>query len=173
VTDDRRLAERIARLRNGGLVAHGLHAERGITSRLDELQAAILRIRLPGLAAANAARRRHAEGYDRELRGVARPAVRPGCLPAPHQYVIRHPRRDALRAALAEAGFPLLVHYPRPIHLQGGFESPEHPPGSLPVAERLAAEVLSLPTHPYMTSEERALLAGHVSSAATRLQEAT
>ncbi len=155
VTDDANLAARARRLRNGGLSAHGVHAERGLTSRMDEIQAAILRNRLSRLDSANAARRDHATAYAHGLRGVRIPTVRAGCIPAPHQYVIRHPERDAMRHALAEQGLPLLVHYPLPIHLQRGFECEFTPLSSLPIAERLAAEVLSLPTHPEVTERER------------------
>lgn len=165
VTRDRALAERVRQLGNGGLLAPGIHAEAGITSRLDELQAGVLRLRLAGLAADNDARRRHAEAYGRGLHGVTLPTQRAGCCWAPHQYVIRHPARDNLRTQLAEAGKPLLVHYPLPIHLQRGFEQPSCPAGSLPTAERLAAEVLSLPTHPELRDDERAELIQLVNAA--------
>lgn len=155
VTDDAQLARRVRSLRNGGLVAHGIHGERGVTSRLSELQAAFLRVRLRELEPANEARREHARAYARSLTDVHLPIERPGSRWAPHQYVVRHPRRDAIRVRLAERGIPLLVHYPRPVHLQGGFEDERFPAGSLPRAERLAAEVLSLPTHPFLFEEER------------------
>jgi dTDP-4-amino-4,6-dideoxygalactose transaminase len=166
VTDSAALAQRVRSLRNGGLVAPGLHAERGVTSRLNEVQAAVLRLRLRELERGNDARRAHAEAWRRELRGVVTPTERAGTQWAPHYYVIRHPQRDAIRAAAARAGFALLVHYPLPIHLQQGFRSPRYPEGSFPVAERLAAEVLSLPTHPDLTAEERARIAAVATRAA-------
>lgn len=155
VTDDAGLAARARRLRNGGLESHGVHAERGITSRMDEIQAAILTLRLEQLEAANDQRRAHAEAYTLGLTGVRLPELRRECRWAPHQFVIRDGDRDGLRAKLEARGVPTLVHYPLPIHLQRGFETPAAPTGSLPVAERMAAEVLSLPTHPDLLDAER------------------
>lgn len=165
VTDDAAVDARVRLLRNGGLVAPGVHGGRGITSRMNEVQAAVLRLRLGELAAGNRRRREHAAAYLASLRGVRLPVQRAGCTWAPHQFVVRHGDRETVRAAAAARGVPLQVHYPLPIHLQDGFRMAEHPPGSLPVAERLAATVLSLPTHPDMTDIERTHVADVLNAA--------
>lgn len=171
VTDDASIDERVRLFRNGGLTSPGIHAGRGITSRLNEVQAAVLRLRLGALSAANERRREHARAYRSGLCGVQLPGLREGCTWAPHQFVIRHDNRDELRAAAAAGGVPLQVHYPLPIHLQDGYRMDEYPRGSLPMAERLAAEVLSLPTHPLMTDDERAAVVAAVNDAAAVLSE--
>ncbi|MCA8952721.1 MAG: DegT/DnrJ/EryC1/StrS family aminotransferase [Planctomycetes bacterium] len=168
ITRDGELDARLRRLRNGGLVAPGVHDGRGITSRLGELQAAVLRLRLAELDAGNARRREHARAYRADLDASCLvPAVeRAGSSWAPHQFVVRHRARDALLAGAERLGVPLQVHYPLPIHRQRGFELDAYPLGSLPVAERLAAEVVSLPTHPEMTDDERLTVITAVNTAA-------
>jgi aminotransferase EvaB len=167
VTDDPAVDARVRSLRNGGLAAPGVHRERGVTSRLSELQAAVLRLRLGELDAGNARRRGHATAYARGLAtsAVTLPVQRPGTTWAPHQFVVRHARREAVRAAAARLGVSLQVHYPLPVHLQQGFELAAYPRGSLPVAEQLAAEVISLPTHPDMTDDERSAVVAAVHAA--------
>jgi len=152
LTGDAALADRIALLRSHGARPKYEHHAVGGNFRLDALQAAVLRARLPRLGELAAARRAHADAYRARL-AAARvpPELRP---PAPHpahvyhQFVIRAPRRDELRAHLAAAGVGTEVYYPLPLHLQPCFASLGYRPGALPVAERAAAEVLALPIHP-------------------------
>ncbi|MCC6849704.1 MAG: DegT/DnrJ/EryC1/StrS family aminotransferase [Deltaproteobacteria bacterium] len=129
------------------------HVALGIASRLDALQAAVLGVKLAHVDAWNAARRRQAERYDRLLdaalgsrASVAAPVRVPGHVF--HQYVVRVPERDRVRAALAAAGIETQVYYPIPLHLQPCFAAFGHRPGDRPEAERAAAESLALPIYP-------------------------
>jgi dTDP-4-amino-4,6-dideoxygalactose transaminase len=145
LTNDAALADRIALLRNHGARPKYHHEAIGGNFRLDALQAAILRVKLPHLAATTAARRARAACY-RELFAAARVPAElrlPGDHPAHvyHQFAIRAPRRDALRARLASDGVDTAVYYPEPLHVQPCF--PRTP--LLPNAERACAELLSLP----------------------------
>jgi dTDP-4-amino-4,6-dideoxygalactose transaminase len=154
LTDDPALADRIALVRTQGARPKYHHVAVGGNFRLDPLQAAVLRAKLPHLAGWNAARRRHAERY-RQLFAANSlpPEVR---LPAPHdghvyhQFVIRVPRRDALRTRLAAAGIGTEVYYPEPLHLQPCFADLGYRAGAFPVAERACREVLALPIHPML-----------------------
>jgi dTDP-4-amino-4,6-dideoxygalactose transaminase len=150
LVNDSALAERLRRLRNGGQSDRYRHELPGINSRLDELQAAILRAKLAHLAAWNERRRELAALYLAELRGaaVALPEEQAYARAVYHLFVIRHARRDALQAALAERGIGTLVHYPIPLHLQPAFAELGGRPGDLPVAEAAAREVVSLPLYP-------------------------
>ncbi len=138
------------------LAAHGsrvrYHHVRpaGYTSRLDALQAAILRVKLPHLEGWNARRRQIAQVYTQSLRGyVQTPCEMPYALHIYHQYTVRHPERDRLAAHLKERGIGSNVHYPVPAHLQPAYRHLA-PEGSLPAAEAAAREVLSLPMHPFL-----------------------
>jgi dTDP-3-amino-3,4,6-trideoxy-alpha-D-glucose transaminase len=169
-TSDPALAAKFRMLRNGGQADRYTHAVVGVNSRLDELQAAILRALLPELAAMNARRRAVAERYRQELAGLPRltlpPAERPGSASAWHLFVIRHPEREKLREALASRGVQALVHYPTPSHLQPAFAPPR---SALPVSERLAREVLSLPLHPELSDEQVSAVIAAVRDAAAVL----
>jgi dTDP-4-amino-4,6-dideoxygalactose transaminase len=155
VTNDPALADRISLLRTQGARPKYHHVAVGGNFRLDALQAAVLRAKLPHLPAWTAARRAHAAMY-RELFAAAKlpPELR---LPADdpdhvfHQFVIRVPRRDALRAHLAASGIGTEVYYPEPLHLQPAFAELGYRAGSLPNAERACAEVLALPIRPSLT----------------------
>jgi dTDP-4-amino-4,6-dideoxygalactose transaminase len=147
ITDDPRLAGRLRSLRNYGQSQRYHHVERGQSSRLDEIQAALLRVKLAHLDEHNAIRRRLAEVYTGCLQGVITPASRPGAEPVFHLYVVRHPRRDLLLEALAERGIQTLIHYPIPVHLQPAFADLGYAEGALPVTERVAREILSLPLY--------------------------
>jgi dTDP-4-amino-4,6-dideoxygalactose transaminase len=157
LTGDAALADRIALLRTQGARPKYHHLAVGGNFRLDPLQAAVLRAKLPHLAGWNAARRRHAAQY-RALFAAARvpPELR---LPAPHddhvyhQFVIRAPRRDALRAHLAAAGVGTEIYYPEPLHLQPCFAELGYRAGALPIAERACREVLALPIHPMLSAD--------------------
>ncbi|MBL8302012.1 MAG: DegT/DnrJ/EryC1/StrS family aminotransferase, partial [Ideonella sp.] len=167
-TDDDTLALRLRRLRNYGSSVKYRHEELGLNSRLDELQAAVLRVKLATLDRDNAARAALAGVYLRELAaaGVGLPRVIDGVEPVWHLMVVRHPRRDALRAGLADAGIETGVHYPTACHHQGACAGTAWPP--LPVAERLAATVLSLPIAPDLGAEA----VHHVCDAVRRLAAA-
>ncbi len=153
VVDDPEMAARLRRLRNGGQSDRYHHEIVGLNSRLDEMQAALLRAKLGHLAAWTDRRRALAARYQEGLRdaGVEIPVEQPYARAVYHLYVIRHPRRDALAAALKERGIGTLVHYPIPLHLQRAFAELGRKPGDFPVAERAAAEILSIPLFPEMT----------------------
>lgn len=158
VTDDPALAERLRRLRMYGWAEkyHTVEAG-GRNSRLDELQAAVLRVKLPHLEAGNAARRQRAAWYAELLAGLPLriPADDPGhCY---HLYVVTlesRAARDALRAHLAARRIGCDVHYPIPAHLQPAFAGLGYRPGDLPVSEELAGRILSLPLYPELSRAE-------------------
>jgi dTDP-4-amino-4,6-dideoxygalactose transaminase len=153
-TQDASLAARVARLRAYGYRARNDADEAGFNSRLDEIQAAALRVRLRTLAAGNARRAALAARYDAALAGAVRvpPPARAGEIAAQHLYVVRVPDRDAFRARLAARGIGTDVHYPRAVHEQPAFAG--CPRGPLPVTERAMREVVSLPLHPHLTDAE-------------------
>ena len=123
----------------------------GMNSRLDTLQAAVLLAKLPGFSAEIEAREKVAKYYDRHLPAAAsRPGRTAGSDSAWAQYTIQVANRDGLAAALREAGVPTAIHYPRPLHLQPAYLRHGGGPGALPVSEKLATRVLSLPMHPDM-----------------------
>ena len=126
----------------------------GFNSRLDELQAAVLRAKLPHLDAENAARRACAVEYLQALAGapLQLPRVLPGAEPVWHLFVVRSSQRDTLQAGLRERGIGTLVHYPLACHRQGAYTGRAWP--ALPVAERLQHEVLSLPIAPYLQAHD-------------------
>jgi len=144
------VAERLRLLRQYGWRERYVSDVAGSNSRLDELQAAILRVRLRHLDEENEARRRLAARYDTALVGlpVARPASRPDDCPVYHLYVVRSAERDALAAHLREQGIGTGVHYPVPVHQQPAYAHLGYGPGSLPATEAAAREVLSLPMYP-------------------------
>lgn len=165
VTDDAGLAEELRRLRNYGSGVKYYHEERGFNSRLDELQAALLRVKLTRLEEWNGRRRRVAEKYLRELEGapdLTLPFAPDWADPVWHLFVVRHPRRDALREHLAAAGVGTLIHYPLPPHLQGAYADMGLGVGSFPVSERMAGGVLSLPIGPHLSDEEQAYVVEQV-----------
>lgn len=155
-TDDPRLADRIRVLRNYGSRRKYHNEVLGVNSRLDELQAALLRAKLPRLDEDNARRAALAARYLQRLEtGPVRPIqVAPHGDSAWHLFVIRHPRRDALAAALAQRGIGTMIHYPVPAHLQPAYAALGFAPGSFPIAEALHREVLSLPMGPTMRLED-------------------
>ena len=151
-TDDDELADRVRLLRNYGMRDRHRVEEAGVNSRLAEIQAAALRVLLPHLEDWNRARTDLAERYLGALGGCAEimlPTVGAQSEPAWHLFVIGHPDRDACADALAEAGIETLIHYPVLPHRSGPYRE-LWPPGSFPVAERLAAAALSLPLHPHL-----------------------
>ncbi len=181
VTPDRALAKRLRALRNHGMHVKYHHEAVGGNFRLDALQAAFLRVKLPRLDAAHAARRRNAAHYDRlflesglaaKVEGPCQGEGKPLALPASpillpracgeshiyNQYVIRirgkQGHRDAVRQHLAENGVMTEIYYPIPLHLQECFAPLGYRPGSLPVSEALAQETLALPIFPELRPEE-------------------
>ena len=137
----------------------------GLNSRLDTLQAAILSAKLPAVHKETAARAAVADRYDRvlgALPGVGLPARLPGTRNAWAQYTIRLTDRDAVAAALGQQGIPTAVYYPKPLHLQPAYERFGKGPGSLPISERLARQVLSLPMHADLDETTTTRIAGAV-----------
>ncbi len=154
-TDDDALADRLRSLRNYGSRRKYVHDERGLNSRLDELQAAMLRVRLEHLDAWNARRAAIAARYADGLAGTGLrlPWTPEGLTHAWHVYAVHTPGRDRLAAALAERGVGTLMHYPTPPHLSGAYRDMGLAEGTLPIAERLARETLSLPMGPQLAPE--------------------
>lgn len=146
------LADRIRVLRNYGSRVKYVNEVQGVNSRLDPIQAAVLRVKLAVLDAWTDRRRRIAAAYLKSLAdtGLTLPDVSGPSDPVWHLFVVRSPNRDQLQARLAEAGVGTLIHYPIPPHRQQAFAALALGEGSLPVAERLAAEVLSLPIGPHL-----------------------
>jgi dTDP-4-amino-4,6-dideoxygalactose transaminase len=168
LTSDPAFAERLHLLRGHGAKPKYVHQIVGGNFRLDALQAAILRVKLPHLRAWCDARRANAARY-RALFSAARippELTLPPDAPAHiyHQFVIRAPRRDALRSFLLEAGVETEVYYPVPLHLQRCFASLGHREGSFPVAERAAAEVLALPIHPALTEAAQSYVVDRIAA---------
>ena len=157
-------ARRVRQLRNGGQSDRYRHEVVGLNSRLDEVQAAILRVGLRHLEAGTARRRELAALYHRELAGarVTLPLEQPYAAAVYHLFVVRHPRRDTLMARLKERGIDTLIHYPIPLHLQPAFASLGGRPGDCPVAEAAAGQILSLPLHPGMTDDDARYVAASV-----------
>lgn len=150
------LALRLKRLRMYGMDSVYYAEEEGYNSRLDEVQAAILNIRLPGLDASIERRRRIARIYDEGLAGVGGiglPALREGRSHQYYLYTIRTERRDELTTFLAELGIESKINYPWPVHLMRGYHFLGYTPGSLPVTERLAGTILSLPMYPELPED--------------------
>jgi len=166
VTSDAALADKIRRLRNYGSTRKYRHEDRGVNSRLDELQAAFLRVKLRHLDPWNAARKASAERYFAALAGrdLQLPRVDDAVDPVWHLFAVCSDRRDALRAHLAARGVDTVIHYPVPPHLQGAYRGLGWAEGSLPVAERLSREVLSLPMGPTLDTEQLAAVAGAIES---------
>jgi dTDP-4-amino-4,6-dideoxygalactose transaminase len=149
------LDERIRSLRNHGAKVKYYHDEIAYNSRLDELQAAILRVKLKRLDRWNDQRRALAHRYLQGLQGgpVHVPQEVPGRKHVFHLFSIRAPRRDALKDFLQNKGIPTGLHYPAPLHLQKAFNYLDHREGDFPVSEQLARETLSLPLYPHMVPE--------------------
>ncbi len=156
-TRDEVLADRVRILRQYGWRTRYVADEPGRNSRLDELQAAILRVKLPHLEAGNTRRRALAARYHEELANLPLrlPTVSPGAEPVYHQFAVRSSRRDDLQAWLRERGILCGVLYPVPIHHQPAYRDPGL---SLPATEQACAEVLCLPCHPAISDEDAGLI---------------
>lgn len=166
VTDDDALADRCRLIANHGSRVRYHHETVGINSRLDTIQAAVLRVKLPHVDASNEARRRIAARYDEafEPRGILTPIAPSGCTHVYQQYTIRCRQRGLLAQHLASCGVPHAIHYPRALHQQPAFSRLPSVAPSFPHAEAAAEEVLSLPLFPEMTSSEVEQVIAAVSS---------
>lgn len=156
-TNDRALAEKLRALRNYGSLRKYDHQIKGFNSRMDSLQAALLRVKLPFLARWNARRREVADFYASRLArcpGLTLPAPAASGESAWHLYVVRSEHREALRAHLLRLGVETGVHYPVPCHLQPAYDDGSAPRPALPLAEQLARTVLSLPIGPHLSDEQ-------------------
>ena len=163
VTNDAAVADKLKRLRNGGQTDRYHHPELGVNSRLDELQAAVLRVRLPRLAAGNARRRAIAARYRSALAGgpvVVPPECDPGHVY--HLFPVLARDRAAFQAHLQAQGIGTLVHYPIPVPRQAAFAA--YAPAACPIADRICAEVCSLPMHPQLSDEDAREVAAAVTT---------
>jgi dTDP-4-amino-4,6-dideoxygalactose transaminase len=157
VSNSPEIADRIRVLRNHGQVTKYVSREPGWNSRLDEIQAAILRVKLQHLSSWQQARRSNAAEYNRLLSqtpGVMPPIAPEGFEHVYHQYTVRVEKRDALQKFLAEKKIGSAVYYPQPLHLQPLYASLGHKAGDFPHAERAAQEVLSLPMYPELRKDQ-------------------
>ena len=158
-TNDDELAAKMRAIANHGMVVRYHHDMIGVNSRLDSIQAAVLDAKLPHLDEYIAARQRAADFYDKAFAGNAKlliPGRQPHSTHVFHQYTLRvvGADRDALREGLAEKGIPAMIYYPVPLHQQKAYLDPRYKDGDFPVAERLAACVLSLPMHTELDEEQ-------------------
>ena len=160
-TNDSELADRLRTLRNYGSKTKYHYETQGINSRMDELQAAFLRVKLRHLDEWNARRTFIAEQYFSQLSTpgseLVLPVVPSWASPVWHLFVVRHPQRDNLQQHLADQGIQTIIHYPIPPHLSGAYASTT--PAVLPVAEHLAHYVLSIPIGPHLQNHHVALIA--------------
>lgn len=167
VTNDAALADKIAVLRNYGSRVKYDHEAKGFNSRLDELQAALLKVKLSKLDEWNERRKRLAAFYLQTLEGVpdlTLPFVPDHADPAWHLFVVSHPDRDRLQKHLLDAGIGTLIHYPCPPHLQRAYADLGLQTMSLPISERMAREVLSIPMGPHLSVEDAEFVVSQVSS---------
>ncbi len=171
VCRDEDLAERVRRLRFHGSKDKVVFDEVGYNSRLDDLQAAIIRVFYPHLDRWNAARAEAAAAYEAAGLGdlVTTPAVADGATHIYHLYMVRHPKRDDLREALAADGIASAVYYGIPMHLQPVFAPLGYSAGDLPVAEECAGSALAIPMHPNLGADDIDEVVGAVARAVERV----
>jgi dTDP-4-amino-4,6-dideoxygalactose transaminase len=170
-TNDEQLAQRLRRLRAHGGITEYMHTEVGINSRLDELQAAVLNVKLPRLDTWSDERAKRAAVYTQLLNDadlgfeVTTPYARPDCRHIFHQYVIRVPRyRDALMEHLKERGVGTKVYYPIPLHLQDCFTYLGYKEGAFPESERAATETFALPAYPELSEAQQVYVVDSIKS---------
>jgi dTDP-4-amino-4,6-dideoxygalactose transaminase len=151
-TNDATIAERIRVLRNYGSREKYVNEVRGFNSRLDPIQAAVLRVKLKALDAWNARREAIFQRYHAALSytGITLPVVPDWATPAWHLFVVQHVARDRLQSSLNAAGIGTLIHYPIPPHLQGAYADQHFVRGQFPIAESIAGKCLSLPIGPHL-----------------------
>jgi dTDP-4-amino-4,6-dideoxygalactose transaminase len=166
-TNDANLAQQVRVLRNYGSQQKYYNEVVGYNSRLDELQAALLRVKLPELPTWTQQRQQIAGWYGQHLAGIPHlrlPAVAEGATHVYHLYVVHTPHRTALQQHLTAQGIGTLIHYPVPPHLQQAYQELDMPAGTFPIAEELAATCLSLPLWPGMTEAHVAAVAAAIHS---------
>lgn len=171
-TNDASLAERLRTLRNYGSRQKYVNLEKGVNSRLDELQAALLRVKLPHLDAWNERRKALAARYLEELKsvpGLGLPHVPQWADPAWHLFVVATDKREALTRALDAAKIGWIIHYPIPPHLQAAYAELGLAKGSYPLAEGLADKVVSLPLGPHLTQDQQQTVIDCLRAAAARI----
>ena len=163
-TNDPGLADKIRTLRNYGSKVKYYNLEKGFNSRLDELQAALLRVKLPHLDTWNARRARIAQTYLDALKDtdLILPAVPDEMQPSWHLFVVRTKQREALQAHLKQNGIGTMIHYPVPPHLQDAYRELSFQVNSFPISEAIHREVLSLPMGPHLTDKEVERVIGEV-----------
>jgi dTDP-4-amino-4,6-dideoxygalactose transaminase len=154
VTSDPELAERARLLRQYGWAVRYVSEIKGWNSRLDEIQAAILRVKLKHLDEDNGRRAKLAASYQKELRNLILPKTRTGSTHAYHLYVVRSAKRDGLKEQLEKAGIQALIHYPLPVHRLPAYEGRTRGSDALPETEKASKEILSLPMYPELTSDD-------------------
>jgi dTDP-4-amino-4,6-dideoxygalactose transaminase len=168
VTNSEELAARLRLQRHHGQTGGYVSTEQGWNSRLDEIQAAVLRVKLRHLEEWQKARQRHAAEYSRLLGaipGVVIPTAPAGLTHVYHQYTIRVPRRDHVQEFLATRLIGSTVYYPVPLHLQPVYASLRYNRGDFPAAERAAEEVLSLPMYAELRTDQIERVAGAIAEA--------
>jgi dTDP-4-amino-4,6-dideoxygalactose transaminase len=165
-TNDPDVAMHVRALRNYGSTTKYVNEIKGVNSRLDELQAAILRAKLPYLVEWNERRRTVASTYVRCLQGteITLPSVAPGMDPVWHLFVVRSPSRDRLQRHLAASGVETLIHYPIPPHRQAAYADLHIPEGAFPISEQIHRECLSLPMGPHLSDSQVAEVVDAVTS---------
>jgi dTDP-4-amino-4,6-dideoxygalactose transaminase len=164
-TDDADLARKVSVLRNYGSEKKYYNEVKGINSRLDELQAAFLSIKLKQLAADNAKRNAIATLYNEQMQGIGDlhlPILANGATSVYHLYVIRTKKRDQLQAYLTEKGIGTMIHYPVPPHLQQAYADVGYKNGDFPIAEEIAATCLSLPISSYLSLTDVREVGNHI-----------
>ena len=165
-TNDSALAGKIRKVRDHGSGVRYHHDLVGLNGRLDEIQAVVLRTKLPHLAKWNIQRREHARRYDNLLKDTKAitPTETQGNIPVYHLYVIQVPRRDELQAFLKECGVFTGIHYPIPIHLQKAVDFLGYREGDLPVTEKIVSQILSLPMYAELADDEIKYIADLIST---------
>lgn len=171
ITDDDSIADKIRTLRFHGSKTKYYHEEIGYNSRLDEIQAAILRVKFRYLDKWNNARREKAEVYDKLLAPLAAeqkvilPGRDPKAVPVYHLYVLRSNQREKIAVALNQNGIASGVYYPLPLHLQNAFAYLGYKAGDLPVAEEACTQALAIPCYPEITRQQQEIIAEIIHSA--------
>ncbi len=157
LTNDAEIADRVRMLRNHGQREKYVHQVEGACRRLDNIQAAVLGVKLPLLDAWNAARRRAAKLYDEflaDISGVTTPFVSPDVEAVYHLYVVQIPERDRVQQALKAEGIETGIHYPIPLHEQPAYSRMGHRPQDFPISHALGPRILSLPMFPELTADQ-------------------
>ena len=156
VTGDEALSKKLRMLRVHGIERRYFHDLHGFNSRLDEIQAAILRVKLPHLPAWNARRGEIARRFDAGLAGLPLelPAISPGNGHVFHVYAVLTDRRDDLAQFLSDNGVATIIYYPRPLHLQKVYDDLGLRDGDFPVAEAVSKRILPLPMYPELTDKQ-------------------